>query len=62
VYFGLRDRSANPVTVGMIWGVPFPNDEFDFMYTFNPGGNDGITTRYEFHDGWGASRQVIVDP
>jgi hypothetical protein len=46
----------------MIWGVPFPNDEFDFMYTFNPGGNDGITTRYEFHDGWGASRQVIVDP
>lgn len=62
MFFGLKDRSPNPVTVGMIWGVPVQNEGLDFMYTFNYGGNDAITGRFEYHDGWGSSRQIVRDP
>jgi hypothetical protein len=34
LFFGVKDRSASPVTVGMIWGVPGPNGNIDFRHTY----------------------------
>jgi hypothetical protein len=34
MFFGVKDRSPNPVTVGMIWGVPVSEGRMDFRHTY----------------------------
>lgn len=35
---------------------------FDIRHTYKYQSGDGITAYYEYHDGWGSSRQIIEDP
>lgn len=62
-FFGIKNRSPHPVTVGMVWAVP---DEarrgFALRHTYRYQSGDGVTAYFEFHDGWSASRQVVEDP
>jgi Glycosyl hydrolase family 63 N-terminal domain len=55
-FFAIKDRSPNPVTVGMLWAVPKGREGLQVRHTMRYQSGDGVTAYYEYHDGWGASR------
>ena len=62
-FFGIKNRSPVPVTLGMLWAVPDQlRRGFDVRHTYKYQSGDGVNAYYEFHDGWGSSRQIIEDP
>jgi mannosyl-oligosaccharide glucosidase len=61
LFFGVKDRAAQPVTVGLAWAVP-GNGGFDLRHTYRYQSGDGVTARFEYHDGWSAARQIVEDP
>jgi mannosyl-oligosaccharide glucosidase len=57
LFFGIKDRSPNPLTVGLVWAVPDPvHQTMVIRHTYKYSSGDGVTAYYEYHDGWGASR------
>ena len=61
-YFAVKDRSSSPLTVAMLWAVPIPGQGFQLRHSLRYQAGDGVTAYFEYHDGWGASRQIIEDP
>lgn len=62
MFFGVKDRSPTPLTVGLAWVVPVANGGFEVRHTYRYQSGDGVTAYFEYHDGWGASRQIVEDP
>jgi len=62
LFFGVKDRGAQPVTVGLVWAVPSNGGGFEFRHTYRYQSGDGVTARFEYHDGWSAARQIVEDP
>ena len=61
MFFGIKDRSANPLTVGLAWAAPTERG-LDLRHTYRYQSGDGVTAYFEYHDGWGANRQIVEDP
>lgn len=61
-FFGIKDRSPSPITVGMVWAVPVAGGGMDFRHTYRYQSGDGVTAKFEYHDGWSSSRQIVEDP
>lgn len=61
LFFGIKNRNANPINVGLVWVVP-ENGRFTVRHTYKYESGDGVTAYYELHDGWGTSKQIIEDP
>lgn len=62
LFFGIKNRSPQPVTVGMVWAVPGQHGGFAVRHTYQYQSGDGVTAYFEYHDGWGSSRQIVEDP
>jgi hypothetical protein len=61
-FFAIKDRSVNPLTVGLLWAVPKDQQGLQIRHTMRYPSGDGVKAYYEYHDGWGSSRQIIEDP
>lgn len=64
VFFGIKDRVEQPLTVGLVWAVPNPtnpNGGMDIRHTYRYQSGDGVTAHFEYHDGH-SCRQIIEDP
>lgn len=63
MFFGIKNRNPEPVTIGMAWIAPDEaKKNFNIRHTYRYQSGDGVTAYYEYHDGWGSSRQIIEDP
>lgn len=68
LFFAVKDRSATPINVGLVWIIPTPNFRdmgqkgYLVRNAFTDIEGDNITAYWEFHDGWSSARQVILDP
>lgn len=62
LFFGVKDRSPSPLTLGLAWAVPLGNEQMDVRHTYRYQSGDGVTAYYEYHDGQGNCREIINDP
>ena len=64
----MKDRSPIPVNIGLVWVIPCDNSNpiarngYLVRNAYTDISNDNVTAYWEFHDGWSAARQVILDP
>jgi mannosyl-oligosaccharide glucosidase len=62
LFFGIKNRSPKPLTLGLVWAVPGSQGQMNIRHTYRYQSGDGVTAYYEYHDGWGSSREIIEDP
>jgi mannosyl-oligosaccharide glucosidase len=62
LFFGVKDRSPSPLTLGLAWAVPLSNGQMDVRHTYRYQSLDGVTAYFEYHDGQGNMREIINDP
>lgn len=51
LFFGVKDRSPSPMTLGLAWAVPLNNGQMDMRHTYRYQSGDGVTAYFEYHDG-----------
>lgn len=63
IFFGIKNRSPQPTTVGMAWAVPdVVRRTMDIRHTYKYQSNDGVSAYFEYHDGWSMFKEIIEDP
>lgn len=63
LFFALKQRVPNPITLGLAWAVPDPiNKNFTFRHTYDPNSPSNVTAFYDLHDGWSTAFETINDP
>lgn len=63
LYFALKQRKKNPLTVGLIWASPDPRTQaMTVRHTYRFENTDNVTAYYEVHDGYSIAKEVVTDP
>jgi mannosyl-oligosaccharide glucosidase len=56
LFFGIKNRSPNPTTIGLLWLSPDQRGGAGIRHTYKYESGDDVIAYYEFHDGWSSSK------